>query len=289
MGEVPLVETPAAIVTELERRAQRIETPCGEGSLLWRRWGVGAPLVLLHGGHGSWTHWIRNIPFFAETRCVAVPDMPGYGESAVPPDPEDPESIAQALAVGLNDVLLDDADVALAGFSFGGIIAGHLARLRPDRVARVVLVGAGGLGLPRPSLEPLKSWRRLETEAERAEAHRTNLQILMLRDPDAVDALALHLQSENTARTNINSPAISKTDTLRRCLHELRVPLAGIWGEADATAGEFLDARRELLRSIDPEAEFVVVPNAGHWVQYEAAAAFNAALKSILDSHRPRR
>ncbi len=289
MGEVSLVETPAAIVTVLERRAERIETPCGEGRLLWRRWGVGAPLVLLHGGHGSWTHWIRNIPFLAETRCVAVPDMPGYGDSAVPPDPEDPESITQALAVGLNDVFPDDAGVALAGFSFGGIIAGHLARLRPHRVVRVVLVGAGGLGLPRPNLEPLKSWRRLETEAERAEAHRTNLEILMLRDPDAIDALALHLQSENAARTNINSPAISKTDTLRRCLHELRVPLAGIWGEADATAGDFLDARRELLRSIDPEAEFIVVPNAGHRVQYEAAAAFNAALESILDSHRPRR
>lgn len=289
MSAASLAELPAAIVTALESQAERIETPCGEGRIVWRRWGTGAPLVLLHGGHGSWTHWIRNIPFFATTRCVAVPDMPGYGDSAGPPNPEDPESIAQALAVGLNDVFPDDAGVALAGFSFGGIIAGHLARLRPDRVARVVLVGAGGLGLPRPDLEPLKGWRRLETEAERAEAHRTNLEILMLCDPDAIDALALHLQSVNTARTNINSPAISKTDTLRRCLHELRVPLSGIWGEADATAGEFLDARRELLRAIDPEAEFVVVPNAGHWVQYEAAAAFNAALESILDSHRPGR
>jgi pimeloyl-ACP methyl ester carboxylesterase len=281
-------ETPAAIVAALEGRAARIETPCGDGCLVWRRWGAGAPLVLLHGGHGAWTHWIRNIEFFARTRCVAVPDMPGYGDSALPPDPDDPESLAQALADGLDEVFPGGDPIDLVGFSFGGIIAGHLARLRPDRAGRVVLVGSGGLGLPRPELALLKGWRRLATEAERAEAHRANLQILMLRDPAAIDALALHLQAGNTARTHINSPAISKTDTLRRCLHELRVPLAGIWGEADATTGAFLDTRRALLRSIDPEAEFVTIPGAGHWVQYEAAAAFNAALDTILKAARRR-
>jgi pimeloyl-ACP methyl ester carboxylesterase len=282
-------ETPAAIVAALEGQAARIATPCGDGSLVWRRWGAGAPLVLLHGGHGAWTHWIRNIAFFARTRCVAVPDMPGYGDSALPPDPDDPESLAQALADGLDEVFPGGDPVDLVGFSFGGIIAGHLARLRPDRAGRVVLVGSGGLGLPRPELAVLKGWRRLATEAERVEAHRANLQILMLRDPAAIDALALHLQADNTARTHINSPAISKTDTLRRCLDELRVPLAGIWGEADATTGAFLDTRRALLRSIDPEAEFVTVPGAGHWVQYEAAAAFNAALDTILKAARRRR
>jgi pimeloyl-ACP methyl ester carboxylesterase len=65
--------------------------------------------------------------------------------------------------------------------------------------------------------------------------------------------------------------------------------LAGIWGEADATTGAFLDARRDLLRSLDPAAEFVVIPGAGHWVQYEAPAAFNAALDKILKAERMRR
>jgi pimeloyl-ACP methyl ester carboxylesterase len=212
--------------------------------------------------------------------------MPGYGESASPPDPDDPDSLAEAVAVGLDRLFAEP--IALAGFSFGGIIAGHAARLRPNLIRHLVLVGSGGLGLPRPALETLKSWRRLKTEEERAEAHRRNLEILMLHDPASVDALALHLQSENTARTRINSPAISRTDTLRRQLYEIGMPVAGIWGEQDATARELVDTRRELLREIDPGAEFVVIPNAGHWAQYEAPGAFNAALDGIVSARRRR-
>ena len=287
MTTVSAEGTPAALVGALVAQAMRVETPCGTRRMVWRCWGEGPAIVLLHGGHGSWTHWIRNIPYLAQRYRVAVPDMPGYGDSALPPDPADPASLAQALASGLDEVFPGSGPVAVVGFSFGGVIAGHLTRLRPDRAGRLVLVGAGGLGLERPTLQPLRSWRRLDGP-ERDEAHRANLQILMLHNPASIDALALYLQSHNTARAHINSPAISATDTLRRCLDEVSAPLAGIWGEADATTGALLPTRRDLLRTIDPQSEFVVVPGAGHWVQYEAPEAFNTALDTILSSTRPR-
>jgi pimeloyl-ACP methyl ester carboxylesterase len=37
-----------------------------------------------------------------------------------------------------------------------------------------------------------------------------------------------------------------------------------------------------LFESIQPGCPFVVIPGAGHWVMYEAAAAFNAALIRML-------
>jgi 2-hydroxy-6-oxonona-2,4-dienedioate hydrolase len=280
--------TPASIVSTLSEQADRIETVCGDGRMVWRRWGRGPALLLLHGGHGSWTHWIRNIPSLSERWSVAVPDMPGFGESALPPDPTRPESLTDVLAHGLNDVFPGNGPIAMVGFSFGGIIAGHLARTCPDRAAHLVLVGSGGLGLPRPAMKPLTKWRHLETVEERNKAHRDNLATLMLRDPARIDALALHLQSENTVRTWINSPAISYTDTLKRCLYDVTAPLSGIWGEADATAGELLFMRQELLRRFDPNAEFIIVPNAGHWVQYEAPDIFNPALEEILNTGRKR-
>ena len=55
-------EKTKALVAGVDAEGQRIETPCGDGSLVWRVWGSGPPLILLHGGYGSWTHWIRNVP-----------------------------------------------------------------------------------------------------------------------------------------------------------------------------------------------------------------------------------
>ena len=75
-------------VERLRAWAQRVETPCGEGAMVWHAWGdpAAAPVVLLHGGAGSWTHWVRNItPLVAAGRRVWVPDLPGFGDSAPPP------------------------------------------------------------------------------------------------------------------------------------------------------------------------------------------------------------
>ncbi len=65
-------------------------------------------------------------------------------------------------------------------------------------------------------------------------------------------------------------------------LPRVRGRLAGIWGERDATAMEDLPARARLLRGIQGGAPFIVIADAGHWVQYEAPDAFNATLLELL-------
>ena len=48
------------------------------------------PTVLLHGGSGSWNHWVRNIDaLLASGRQVIAPDLPGFGDSARPDDVSD--------------------------------------------------------------------------------------------------------------------------------------------------------------------------------------------------------
>ena len=81
---------PARLVATVEASARVYRTPSGEGEMVWRAWGDGAPLLLLHGGSGSWTHWIRTIPTLARTYQLWVPDLPGLGDSAMPPRPWTP-------------------------------------------------------------------------------------------------------------------------------------------------------------------------------------------------------
>jgi len=80
-------EAARAFIASLEGEAQRLAVPFQGGHVVWRRFGAGPALVLLHGGHGRWLHWARNIRAWAKQHTVWVPDMPGYGESDVPPSP----------------------------------------------------------------------------------------------------------------------------------------------------------------------------------------------------------
>ena len=144
--------TPAAIVAAVDARAQRIETPCGEGSLVWRRWGAGPALVLLHGGYGSWTHWLRNVESLGQRYTVLVPDLPGLGDFADPPKPYTAESLAAIIATGIDKVAPTDS-LAIAGFSFGSVIGGHVAAQMGQRVSSLLLLGAAGLGLARRPLD----------------------------------------------------------------------------------------------------------------------------------------
>src|SRR5215210_7165157 len=88
---------PAAVVDAIACTARKVRTPCGDGSMVWRVWGVGEPLVLFHGGSGSWTHWIRNIAELSKHYELWLADIPGLGDSAMPPKPWVPQSIAEVV------------------------------------------------------------------------------------------------------------------------------------------------------------------------------------------------
>lgn len=275
--------TPAAILARVEARAVLDFTPCGNGQMIWRSWGEGVPLVLLHGGYGSWSHWLRNVLPLSRHRRVIAADLPGLGGSATPPEPHSAESIAGIVAAGLERLLPGDTPLELAGFSFGGVVGGHVAARLGTRLRRFVIVGSNGFGLKRAELAPMGSWRRAETREARLQVHQQALGTVMFADAARIDPVALSLQERNAEAGRVRSPAISITDTLLRALPHVRAPLAGIWGGEDNIARGHIAERRAALLSVQPGADFHIVPGAGHWVSYEAAPAFNATLLRVLE------
>jgi pimeloyl-ACP methyl ester carboxylesterase len=272
-----------ATVEGVAAEAQRIETPCGDGGMVWRIWGGGPPLVLLHGGYGSWTHWIRNVLVLARQFTVIAPDLPGLGESATPPEPHTAEGLAAILVEGLEIVLPKGAVAHIAGFSFGGVLGGHVAAQLGDRLRALTIVGSNGLGLVRQPTA-LERAPAGATAEEALAVHRHNLGVLMIADPAKIDELAVYIQSQNAPRGRVRSRRFSRTDTLARALPLVKARLDGIWGERDATARSHLAERARVLRSFQPAARFEVIPGAGHWVQYEAAERFNTVLAEIAAS-----
>jgi len=279
----------ATVAAEVERidalKKQRVETPCGDGTLVWRCWGEGGtPIVFLHGGHGSWMHWIRNVVPLSQKREVWAIDMPGFGESASCPAPVGREMLATIIAAGL-DQIFGDRHIDLGGFSFGGSIGNHVAALQPERFRRYILIGSGGLPARRNrKMAPLRTWKNLADLEESRAAHHFNLGALMIHNPDKIDDLALYVQETNAKRTRTKSgPRYFSDDTMPQ-LSKVKARLFGIWGDCDLTCFGHFDDRKELLRQVDPDAPFHLIKGAGHWVQYEAAERFNALVDEILSA-----
>ena len=122
----------------LLQQATRRETPCGDGVMAWHLWGTGEPVVMLHGGSGNWTHWVRNIPaVLAAGYMAVVPDLPGFGDSATPPGGGDADAAVAPVALGLQ-TLLGARTCTLAAFSFGSLVAALLAAEQPGRVSSLL-------------------------------------------------------------------------------------------------------------------------------------------------------
>ena len=276
------MEEPDAFVSRIESVGTRTVTPTGAGSMVWRTWGDGPPLVLLHGASGSWTHWIRNVLPLAARFRVLAPDMPGFGDSDTPPEPHTADGMADLVVAGIDDILPAPATLDLAGFSFGGIIGGLVAARLGRRVRRLVLLGPGGLGLgPLPS-RPLQRIEAAMVPEEIRRVHRDNLRMLMLGSPESADDLAVSLQIENLKRARFKSGTIPQSDALRRALPAIRARIAAIWGGRDAFTGTRLEEARRVLASVQGGLDLRVIEPAGHWVTYEAADQVNAALFDLL-------
>ncbi len=284
-----VTEDPQAILDRLEQQSVRHETPCGDGSMVWHIWdtsGGAAPvLILFHGGAGSWRHWAHNIPVLSQHYRLLVPDLPGLGESASPSNIDTAEAIAAVVAAGIDAVLGDEITYDLVGFSFGGTMASCVAAIHGARVRSLTLIGSGGVGPSNSGIELLKV-RHLVGQ-ERMDAHRVNLNRLMIADPAKIDALALTIQDWNTMHSRVKTPLLSSSGALWRALDKVQVPLNGIWGDRDAPANPRAAERVAVLRARRPEADVRMVPGGGHWVAYEAPEQVNALLLEMLQRTRP--
>ena len=268
-------------VAQLAERSEVLTTPCGDGNLVWRRWGDGPPLILAHGGSGSWTHWIKNIPTLSRAHTVYAIDLPGLGTSDMPHEPYTAEHCGRIVADGVRQLLPADQSPTFVAFSFGAHVSTFAIGELGERVAQFVIVGCAALGLPYHGLKFLKEDAGMSA-AEINNVYRTNLRRLMFSDDANIDDLAVHVQKINVRQARFRSRKLASTAQIRENLPRVKAPLAAIWGSKDATALPSPEARIAVLQEHQPDLPFAIIDGAGHWVMYEAAAQFNQTLLRLL-------
>jgi pimeloyl-ACP methyl ester carboxylesterase len=256
--------------------------------------GEGPPLLFVHGHAGCWQNWLENIPHFAASRRVIVPDLPGFGWSPMPSREISITNYAEILN-GLCDELAIDA-AAVIGNSMGGFIAAEMAIRWPQRVERLGLIAAAGLSrhYMRIPISVMASpygggkvmFRLFAAPYERAcrLARRPRLRKLSLwavvRHPERLSPPMAAYLIAGSGRPGAAPAAIAlATYDFRDRVGEIACPTLVLWGEDDFVIAAGAADRYE--RAI-PNSRKVVFADTGHVPMLERPARFNDTLERFL-------
>lgn len=258
----------------------------GECTLNYHDQGDGEVILLIHGsgpGVTAWANWRGVIPALSQQARVIAPDMLGFGYSQCPAEWKlDPQTWVQSL-VGLLDAL-DIQRVSIVGNSFGGAIALAFARAFPQRVQRLVLMGAVGLSFPlteglnkvwgyQPSLQAMRE-----------------LMEVFAYDHGLINDDLVRMRFEASIRDDVQSrfaqlfpePRQQGVQLLALAEDDLRALTQQtllIHGRDDQVIP--LEVSERMLRLI-PHAQLHVFGECGHWVQIERAQVFTRLLVDFL-------
>jgi len=239
-------------------------------------------LVLLHGGMGSINHWHRNFDVLAKHYTVHALDMPSYGESPTVAKDTPKDKYVGYVIDALNATVPSGA-FRLVGFSFGGMVAAACAARMGTRIHKLSLLGPGGFERPGIELDMKKIPPASDGEAKLRAALRHNLEVMMCAGADRVNDETIDLYWHNVQRTRYDGRRISLTAGLMaQCLKQMTCPVQIIWGEKDALCDPSLQSRVDEVRAAMPGIRVDRIPDAGHWVQYDAADEVNRLVLEFM-------
>ena len=247
--------------------------------------GTGETVIMLHGsgpGASGWSNFHRNFSVFVEAGYrVILLDCPGFNKSA-PLVSDVPRFFLNAKATkGLMDVLgIEKAH--LVGNSMGGGSALSFALEYPERLGKLILMGAGGVGgtsifTPLP-MEGIKLLFQLYREPS-VENIKKMLDVFVY-DPSALTDeliqgryhnMTTHAEHQQNFMKSMELSPIQLTDYTSR-LSQIKAETLVIWGRDDRFVP--LDWGLKLVWGL-PNAQLHVFGKCGHWAQWEHADRFN--------------
>lgn len=232
--------------------------------------GVGEPLILLHGFGASSFTWRRVVEELAPSYRLVAPDLHGFGYSERPRDAAAYTVEGQlALVLGVMD-RLGISSAHVAGHSYGGALAIHLAWRHPERVRSLVLVDSAGVDYPwkrrhvgavsRPVATVFVRALGLSRQKVRAGLERSIFDDRLVT-PELVEAYfeRLRIEGVGTAYWGLSKP--TREPRLEFEAAELDLPVLLVWGAEDTLVGPEVGRRAADLL---PRAEYVELPETGH-------------------------
>jgi pimeloyl-ACP methyl ester carboxylesterase len=238
---------------------------------------LGEPVIFLHGLTDSWFSFSEVLPKLPPRYRAYALDQRGHGGSERPDSGYAMREFAKDVVAFMDAMRLPRATVV--GHSMGSLVAREVAALAPERVERLVLIGA-----------PLTGDNTVMRELDSA--------VDALGD-SITRAFAYEFQA-STVHKPITRAFIERAtdESMRVPLRVWREALAGIRAGADLSALKgvrfqtlivrgsedvfFPRAEQEQLLQVIPNAKLLVYEGAGHAPHWEKPTEFARDLQAFL-------
>lgn len=259
-----------------------------KGKLYYETYGNGRWLVLVHGAWANLGWWRWQIPEFSQHYRVLAFDVRGHGWSSPLERPYTVSGFAKDLKTLLQEV--GATEVALVGWSMGGIISIEYCLNNPQEVKALALIATRGHRNPMMKLRIRFQdlWTRLSLMMDFADYEGFTYEDQVQREvrsmfssatpQEVVDWVMADLR--NNPRRNFLEVAKSLWDwEAAERLRNIRVPTLIMVGDKDTrTPPRF----SHLLHEKIPNSKLMIIENCGHFLALERPDIVNNEIIKFL-------
>jgi pimeloyl-ACP methyl ester carboxylesterase len=228
-----------------------------DAKIYYEVYGKGQPIVLLHGGlFGSTVEMTEFIEKSKKNHQVIAISTRGHGKSELGTEPVSLEQRATDAMAVINAVTKDS--VTVIGFSDGGYAAYQLAAMYPDRVKKMVVMGAGEL------YPGLRTFNFTAKQAMDMDKPFMEQQLKLMPDPNRLEDMFAGVCA-----------CYNKLTVGKDLLGAIKCPVMVMAGDNDG--GNTVEHVTNAARMISKH-HIAIIPNTGHGCFLEN---FNATWASI--------
>lgn len=262
-------------MNDISNTAERRTTSIAGADLEILEYGLGAPILFLHGVQGA-APAEEFLRLLAKNRRVIAPSHPGFGQSTLPEWLDSVDDISHIYLELMDRLNIKTTD--LIGCSIGGWIAADMATKTPERLQHLVLVAPVGVKIgPVDKLDIPDIFAMPQDKLDK----------LIYHDPkkSAPDVKTMSEQQLHTIVRNRETLALlgwepyMHNPKLKRRLHRVSTPTLFARGASDGlVSAEYLAGYAALL----PKARTISIAAAGHAPQVEQPQALATAVLDFL-------
>jgi len=213
--------------------------------------GKGVPLLYLNGGLSSSRDFEKYIPEFSKHFKVITVDRRGHGRLFDSSETYSYSSMADDMNACLEYLKIDS--IFVIGWSDGGVVGYHLASKNPNKVKKLIAVGANYLvdGMTKSSIDWIKDQLTAENISKSYPQVKEEYKKLNPNPENFGNFI------NKTRNMWLHDPYISKEDFIK-----INIPLLLVAGDRDDIRLEHMIEMHSLLN----KSQLCILPNTTHFI-----------------------